>query len=66
MAAPTEFHWQSLKRLGRYLLSFPSKALEFHQQRMPRAIKISVDSDHATDKATRKSTTGMVIRLGQH
>eukprot|EP00975_Prorocentrum_lima_P005409 1170108-Prorocentrum_lima.AAC.1 len=33
---------------------------------MPRAIKISVDSDHATGRATRKSTTGMVMRLRRH
>ena len=33
---------------------------------MPTAIKASVDSNHAGDLFTRKSTTGVVLRLGQH
>ena len=33
---------------------------------MPESIRVSVDSDFAADRATRKSTTGMVQRLGRH
>ena len=33
---------------------------------MPSIIKASVDSNHAGDLFTRKSTTGVVLRLGQH
>ena len=61
MASPTEVHMGELKRLGRYLLLKPSLALRYRQQTKPTRIKISVDSDHAGHKTTRKSTTGMVI-----
>ena len=33
---------------------------------MPKSIRTSVDSDYAADRTTRKSTTGMVVRLGMH
>ena len=33
---------------------------------MAKEIRTSVDSDYAADRSTRKSTTGMVIRLGTH
>jgi len=66
MASPRESHWEDLKRLGRYLLHAPCLALQFDQQEMPSYIRVSVDSDHAADRSTRKSTTGMVQRLGRH
>ena len=33
---------------------------------MPATIRVSVDSDFAADLATRKSTIGMIQRLGPH
>ena len=33
---------------------------------MPDHILVSVDSDHAADRLTRKSVSGMVIRMGRH
>ncbi|CAE8666137.1 unnamed protein product, partial [Polarella glacialis] len=66
MAQPRECHWRDLKRPGRYLVGKPSVGLEYHQQTMPKYIRVSVDSDHAADKSTRKSTTDMVQRLGKH
>ena len=33
---------------------------------MPKFIRISVGSDHVVDRRSRKSTTGMVQRLGWH
>jgi len=66
MASPRESHWEDLKRLGRYLLQEPTMALRYDQQTMSKTVRISVDSDHASDRSTRKSTTGMVIRVGQH
>ena len=57
---------EDLKSLGRYLLGRPSLALRHEQQRMPANIHVSVDSECAADRATRKSTTGMVQRLGRH
>ena len=66
MAAPTRGHMQSLKRLARYLLHRPTVAVRFWQQRFCSTITCMVDSDHASDRITRKSTTGMVVRIGEH
>ena len=66
MAKPTEQHWEDLKRCCRYLIGKPDLALHFYQQTMPTKIRTSVDSDYAADRTTRKSTTGMVVRLGGH
>ena len=33
---------------------------------MPKLLKTIVDSDHGADRLTRRSTTGMVQRLGMH
>ena len=57
---------QELKRLGRYLVYRPYVSLVYEQQRMPDHILVSVDSDHAADRLTRKSISGLVIRLGLH
>ena len=66
MAAPTRAHLQALKRLGRYLLHRPTVAVKFWQQVSCPTITCMVDSDHAADRITRKSTTGMVVRIGAH
>ena len=55
-----------LKRLARYLIFRPYVSLVYRQQRMPYCLLVSVDSDHAADRLTRKSISGMAIRLGQH
>ena len=39
-------------------------AIVYKQQRLPHVIRISVDSEHAGDKISRKSTTGMVQWFG--
>jgi len=66
MARPTKSSMEDLKRLGRYLKGRPSMALRFSQQDMPKYLRVSVDSDFAGDRSTRKSTTGMVQRFGNH
>ena len=66
MAKPTEQHWGDLKRCCRYLVGKPTLALHYFQQTMAKQIRTSVDSDYAADRTTRKSTTGMVVRLGMH
>ena len=66
MAKPTRAYYEDLKRLGRYLLSLPHLALVYKQQRAPSVLTVNVDSDHAADKMTRKSTTGMTIVFGKH
>eukprot|EP00971_Amphidinium_carterae_P343017 6482542-Amphidinium_carterae.1 len=64
MANPNEGSLQDLKKVARYLKLRPSLALVFKQQAFPRSIDVFVDSDFAACRATRKSTTGMVMKLG--
>ena len=66
MKAPTSYSWGRLKRLGRYLLGKPRVCQVFRPQRMFSEIRVFCDSDHAGDLATRKSTTGLVVMLGDH
>ncbi len=66
MAKPTEAHFEDLKRVGRYLKGRPSLASRYWQRPFPSKVTATVDSDHAGDKTTRKSTTGMVLRFGSH
>ena len=66
MSSPTRSSMEELKHLARYLKGKPSVALVLRQQRMPKTIRMSVDSDFAADRRTRRSTTGMVQRLGTH
>ena len=56
---------EDLKSLGRYMLGRPFLALRYEQRRLPTNIRVSVDSDFAADRATRKSTTAEVQRLGR-
>ena len=55
-----------MKHLARFLLGRASVALRFNQQIMPKTLRTIVDSDHGADRLTRRSTTGMVQRLGSH
>ena len=66
MNCPLEAHWTALKRLGRYLLKYPMTANVMNPQRMPKAIRVYVDTDHAGCAVTRRSTTGLVMMLGMH
>ena len=66
MAKPTVAYQEDLKRLGRYLVGVPHLVLCYVQQSAPLVLSVNVDSDHAADKMTRKSTTGMTIVFGDH
>ena len=66
MVQPLEADWQNLKRLGRYLKKHPYARLVFGPQKEPGKLKVQVDSDHAGDAVTRRSTTGMVVYHGRH
>ena len=66
MSNPKQWRMQALKRMGRYLLHKPVVALWFWQQQHSSCITCMVDSDHAGVRLSRKSTTGMVVRLGGH
>ena len=65
MSRPSLRSIKDLKRLGRSCLA-DHLWLQYEQQRMPANIRVSVDSDFAADRATRKSALGMVQRLGRH
>ena len=64
MSRPTQGSLQDLKRIGRYLRHRPSMGLIFRQQPLPESLDVFVDSDFAACRRTRRSTTGMVVRLG--
>ena len=66
LVQPTEASLTDLKRLIRYLIRYPDFAQAFKAQRTPERLVIQVDSDHAGDTVTRKSTTGMSAFYGQH
>ena len=55
-----------LRRLGRYLAKYPSKVWLFELQDTPSEIVICIDSDWATDKATRRSMSAYAERLGAY
>lgn len=59
-------HMGDLKPAARCLLHRPALALIYKQQKLLKMLTLWVDSDHAADKTTRKSTTGMVMQLGNH
>ena len=58
--------WARQKRLGRYLLKAPRYVLVFRWQKPTSKIKVTVDASHAGCVRTRKSTTCVVVRLGNH
>lgn len=66
MVSPTESSLADLKRLGRYLKKYPNFAQVFATQAEPTSTKVQVDSDHAGDAVTRRSTTGMIALYGTH
>ena len=66
MKHPTEFDLSELKRAARYLKQYPRAVLVFSEQSRPHHVDAWVDSDHAGDIITRKSTSGLVIMHGQH
>ena len=66
MSRPTAGSRRDLKHLARYLLGKPNVVSRVNQQVMPKTLRTIVDSDHGADRLTRRSTTGMVHRLGMH
>ena len=55
-----------LKRLGRYLKTYPRAVQVFVEQNEPREVEGWVDSDYAGDVISRRSTSGLVIKYGHH
>ena len=68
MSNPREGHLSLLKRVARYLRHRPRMVLEYRKQdpRLARLLRVHVDSDWAGDLVSRRSTSGMVIKRGEH
>ena len=66
MKEPNQQDEKDVKRAARYLQKFPRVVLCFEEQELPRGIDGWVDSDHAGDVITRKSTSGLVMQFGAH
>ena len=66
MSSPDTRDWQSLKRLGRYLLKRERAVVHFCYQSYPEHWSVWVDSDWAGCHRTRKSTSGSIIMSGSH
>ena len=67
MSKPRAAHMTKLKRVARYLKGVPRKAQQYPSQEPSKAhLEVHVDSDWAGDTVTRRSTTGVIVRRGQH
>ena len=66
MSEPREFDFVLLKRAARYLVGKPKAALRFRKLDHAEKITVFVDGDFAGDPVSRKSTTGLVARIGNH
>ena len=66
MKEPRSGHMQELKRLGRYLVKNRRCTLTYARQTSDATLQVHVDSDWAGDLLGRKSTTGVIVRRGNH
>jgi len=66
MSAPREGHEKMLKRVLRYLKSYPRCISMMPWQTLPTCITLLVDSDWAGCKSTRKSSSGGCVMMGAH
>ena len=66
MSKPTAMDMTDLKRMGRYIKGKPRVVWTYKKQRMPKILIVKGDSDHAGCLYTRRSTTGLAVRLGGH
>ena len=64
LSCPTHEDMAALKRLARYLVSFPRSVWLFPRERPARMITMACDSDWAGNDSTRKSTSGNAAYLG--
>ena len=66
MSRPREGDEQRLKRILRYLRAFPRAIIHFMWQPLEHSFDLMTDSDWATCKTTRKSTSGGILLRGRH
>ena len=65
-SAPNHQDYQRLKRIARFMVGQPRRAMTFKFQASPTTIEMFVDSDFAGCARTRKSTAGGCAMSGQH
>ena len=66
MSKPTDASWNKLMRVGKYLKKNPRLVLRFEHQDPVDELDVFSDANWAGCKATRKSTSGCIIRRGGH
>ncbi|CAK0882798.1 unnamed protein product, partial [Prorocentrum cordatum] len=66
MQRPTERHLRLLKRAGRFLIGAPRAIWKWGRQRAPTVMDIYSGTDWAGCPITRRSTSSVVIKHGQH
>ena len=66
MANPTVRGWRQRTRLARYLINCPRTVLEYPWQARESEMEGFSDSDWAGCKRSGKSTSGGVIKIGEH
>ena len=66
MANPTESHLERLKRMGRYLQGRMRYVIMYNFQGDIYSVNSFSDSDWAGDMASRKSTSGGCLMVGDH
>ena len=67
MSKPRAGHMIQLKRVARYLKECQGRHNStLHKKKSKTHLEVHVDSDWAGDTATRRSTTGVIVRRGQH
>ncbi|CAK0830057.1 unnamed protein product [Prorocentrum cordatum] len=66
MQKPTERHLRLLKRAGRFLIGAPRAIWKWGRQRAPTVMDIYSDTGWAGCPITRRSTSSVVIKHGQH
>ena len=66
LSCPTSDDLVALKKIGRYLLGRPRMVSIFRYGGSASEIIVESDSDHAGCIRTRKSTSGGIIRWGDH
>ena len=66
MSAPTVKSHEKMKRLARYLMNIREVKLYYRWQDDVTDLCVSVDSDWAGCRRTRKSTSGRCMMVGRH
>ena len=66
MKEPTHGDMRRVKRIVRYLVGVPEAKTIHQRQAMPSKVTVATDSDWAGCSATRRSTSGGCVHLGQH